>query len=146
MLVQKWLWVQIFVEANRNSVEAEAARTRGRLKCAHIDTRAHTGGVHGHKGAISFQRQSHYSASPDISAPRRTSRLIFKASSPLHTPPSNDSFIITYYCRPEPGSKLCKCSTFWCGKHLCVLLNGRSSGNLIPPRRQPERTGLLPLE
>lgn len=107
------------------------------MKCVHVDTRAHyytlTVGVHGHKSAISFQRRSHYSASPDISAARRTSRLIFNyASFSCHTPASNDSFIITYYCRPEPGSKLCKCSAFWCRKHLCVLLNGCSSGNLIP--------------
>lgn len=30
------------MEANRNSVEAEAACMRGALKCAHMDTRAHS--------------------------------------------------------------------------------------------------------
>lgn len=32
----------IFVEANRNSVEAEVACTRGTSKCAHMDTHAHS--------------------------------------------------------------------------------------------------------
>lgn len=55
--------------------------------CVHVDTRAHyctlTVGVHGHKSAICFQRRSHYSTSPDISAARRTSRLIFSCAPPL---------------------------------------------------------------
>lgn len=49
----------------------------------------------------------HFSA-----AERSHINLERSVSCSLHTLAPNDSFIITYYCNPNPELKLCKCSMF----------------------------------